>query len=85
MAFVTYETVSVSYTSYIIVFVVVISHTTKSWRGSDFFWLFVTKVRGGRDNDVRLRRLFVGELCKRGVRGSAKSCEMVFLISPCPF
>jgi hypothetical protein len=85
MAFVTYVTGSVSCAQFCYCFIVLILHTTKSWRGSYFFWLFVTTMRGQRDDDVRLRRLFVGELCKRGVRGSTKSCEMVFLISPCPF
>ncbi len=48
-------------------------HTTKSWRGSCVFWLFVTMMRGRRDDDVRLRRLFVGKRCKRGVRRSTES------------
>ena len=43
--------------SCIIVFVVIILHTTKLWRGSYFFWLLVMKIRGRRDDDVRLRRL----------------------------
>jgi hypothetical protein len=28
---------------------------------SNFFWLFVTKMRGRRDDNVRLRRLYVGK------------------------
>jgi len=49
-----------------------------------FFWLFVTMMRGRRDDEARLSWCFVGERCKHGVRGSTKSCEMVLLISPCP-
>ena len=40
--------------SCIIAFVVVILHTTKSWRGSYFFWLFVTKMTIQQDDDVLL-------------------------------
>jgi hypothetical protein len=49
-----------------------------------FFWLFVTEMRGRRDDDVRLRRLFVGKRCRCGVRRSPRSCKMILLISPCP-
>ncbi len=63
---------------------VVYLHTTKLWRGGCVFWLFVTMLRGRRDDDVRLRRLFVGERCERGVRRSTKSCAMMLLISPHP-
>ncbi len=51
---------------------------------SYFFWLFVTKMRGLRDDNVRLRRLYVGIRCKHGVRRSPKSCKLILLISPCP-
>ena len=43
--------------SCIIDFVVVILHTTKSWRGIYFFRLFVMKMRGRRDDDVHLKWL----------------------------
>ena len=82
--FVTYVTGSVPCAQFCYCFVVLILHTTKSWRGSYFFWLFVTMMRGRRDDEARLRWPFVGERCKHGVRGSTKSCEMVLLISPCP-
>ena len=49
-----------------------------------FFWLFVTMMRGRRDDEARLSWCFVGERCKHGIRGSTKRCEMVLLISPCP-
>ena len=41
-------------------------------------------MRGRRDDDVRLRWLFVGKRCRRGVRRSPRSCKMILLISPCP-
>ncbi len=46
--------------------------------------MFVAKMTIQLDDDVRPRRLFVGKRCKRGVKRSTKSCEMVSLISPCP-
>ena len=49
-----------------------------------FLWLFVMKMMIQRDNDVRPRRLFVGKRCKRRVKKSTRSSEMVLLISPCP-
>jgi hypothetical protein len=65
-------------------FVVVILHTTNRGAGASFFWLFVTKMRGQRDDVVRLRQLFVGKRCRRGVRRSPRSCKMILLILPCP-
>ena len=41
-------------------------------------------MRGRRDDDVRLRRLFVGKRCRCGVRRSPRSCKMILLILPCP-
>ena len=39
------------------VLVVLVLHTTKPWRGSYFFWLFVTMMRGWQDGEACLRGL----------------------------
>ncbi len=44
----------------------------------------MTKMRGRRDDNVRLRRLYVGKCCKRGVRRSPKNCKLILLLSLCP-
>jgi hypothetical protein len=33
-------------------FVFLVLHSTKSWRGGYFFWLFVTKMTIQRDDDL---------------------------------